>query len=66
MLSFNEFIFEEFSKNDPIPEISRYKTKLGIVLIGLPGAVNLLLLTISYYREINNLNHFQPMMFLIF
>ena len=38
MLSFNEFIFEEFSKNDPIPEISRYKTKLGIVLIGLPGA----------------------------
>ena len=38
MLSFNEFILEEFSKNDPIPEISRFKTKLGIVLIGLPGA----------------------------
>jgi predicted kinase len=38
MLSFSEFIFEEFSKNDPIPEISKFKTKLGIILIGLPGA----------------------------
>jgi predicted ABC-type ATPase len=38
MLSFSEFIFEEFSKNDPIPEISKSKTKLGIVLLGLPGA----------------------------
>ena len=38
MLSFSEFILEEFSKNDPIPEISKFKTKLGIVLIGLPGA----------------------------
>lgn len=38
MLSFSEFILEEFSKNDPIPEISKYKNKLGIVLLGLPGA----------------------------
>jgi predicted kinase len=38
MLSFSEFISEEFSKNDPIPEITKFKTKLGIVLIGLPGA----------------------------
>lgn len=38
MLSFSEFILEEFSKNDPIPEISRFKKKLGIILVGLPGA----------------------------
>jgi predicted kinase len=38
MLSFYEFIYEEFSKNDPIPEITKYKSKLGIVLLGLPGA----------------------------
>jgi predicted kinase len=38
MLSFYEFIYEEFSKNDPVPEISRQKSKLGIILLGLPGA----------------------------
>ena len=29
---------EEYSKNDPIPEINRMKEKLGIVLLGLPGS----------------------------
>jgi len=29
---------EEFSKNDPIPEITRKKDHLGIVLLGLPGS----------------------------
>jgi predicted ABC-type ATPase len=29
---------EEYSKNDPIPEINRMHEKLGIVLLGLPGS----------------------------
>jgi len=29
---------EEYSKNDPIPEINRMKEKLGIILLGLPGS----------------------------
>lgn len=29
---------EEYSKNDPIPEINRMKDKLGIILLGLPGS----------------------------
>jgi predicted ABC-type ATPase len=36
--NFNNFITEEFSKNDPIPEISRSENKLGIILLGTPGA----------------------------
>lgn len=36
--NFNGFINEEYSKNDPIPEINRMKEKLGIVLLGLPGS----------------------------
>lgn len=35
--NFENFINEEVSKNDPIPEISRYNKKLGIILIGTPG-----------------------------
>lgn len=36
---FNEFnlVNEEWSKNDPIPEITQIKNKLGIVLLGAPG-----------------------------
>jgi hypothetical protein len=30
--NFGSFINEEYSKNDPIPEINRMKEKLGIVL----------------------------------
>ena len=36
--NYQEFINEEYSKNDPIPEINRMKEKLGIVLLGLPGS----------------------------
>ena len=36
--NFNGFINEEYSKNDPIPEINRKQEKLGIVLLGLPGS----------------------------
>ena len=36
--NFNGFINEEYSKNDPIPEINRKQDKLGIVLLGLPGS----------------------------
>lgn len=36
--NFDGFINEEYSKNDPIPEINRMKEKLGIVLLGLPGS----------------------------
>jgi predicted ABC-type ATPase len=36
--NFGNFINEEYSKNDPIPEINRMKEKLGIVLLGLPGS----------------------------
>ena len=35
---FEEYIKEEVSKNDPIPEISLFQDKLGIVLLGLPGS----------------------------
>lgn len=35
---FTDYINEEFSKNDPIPEITRMKKGLGIVLLGTPGA----------------------------
>ena len=37
--NFGNFINEEYSKNDPIPEINRMQEKLGIVLLGLPGSV---------------------------
>lgn len=33
---FNNFINEEWSKNDPIPELTR-EEKLGIILLGTPG-----------------------------
>jgi len=36
--NFGNFINEEYSKNDPIPEINRMSEKLGIVLLGLPGS----------------------------
>ena len=36
--NFGSFINEEYSKNDPIPEVNRMKEKLGIVLLGLPGS----------------------------
>ena len=36
--NYQGFINEEYSKNDPIPEINRMKEKLGIVLLGLPGS----------------------------
>ncbi len=32
------FINEEWSKNDPIPEITRESEKLGIILLGIPGS----------------------------
>ena len=35
---FYDFINEEFSKNDPIPEITRDNDKLGIIFIGTPGS----------------------------
>lgn len=35
---FYDFINEEVSKNDPIPEINRIKDKLGIILLGAPGS----------------------------
>lgn len=35
---FDNFINEEVSKNDPIPELSRDKSKLGIILLGTPGS----------------------------
>lgn len=35
---FYQFINEEVSKNDPIPEITRIQEKLGIILLGIPGA----------------------------
>jgi len=35
--NFEGFINEEWSKNDPIPDI-RQKEKLGIVLLGIPGS----------------------------
>jgi len=35
---FYQFITEEVSKNDPIPEILRYPSGLGIILLGTPGA----------------------------
>lgn len=35
---FYQFITEEVSKNDPIPEILRYSSGLGIILLGTPGA----------------------------
>lgn len=38
IIKFTEFINEEFSKNDPIPEITRIKKGLGVILLGTPGA----------------------------
>jgi predicted kinase len=35
---FYQFITEEVSKNDPIPEVLRYPNGLGIILLGTPGA----------------------------
>ena len=35
---FYNFINEEVSKNDPIPEITRMKKGLGVILLGTPGA----------------------------
>ena len=35
---FYQFITEEVSKNDPIPEVLRYPNALGIILLGTPGA----------------------------
>jgi len=35
---FYQFITEEVSKNDPIPEVLRYSNGLGIILLGTPGA----------------------------
>jgi predicted ABC-type ATPase len=35
--NWNNFINEEFSKNNPIPELSK-KEKLGIILLGTPGS----------------------------
>ncbi len=32
------FINEEWSKNDPIPELTRQSEKLGIILLGVPGS----------------------------
>ena len=32
------FINEEWSKNDPIPELTRESEKLGIILLGVPGS----------------------------
>lgn len=32
------FINEEWSKNDPIPEVTRESEKLGIILLGVPGS----------------------------
>ena len=37
ILDFNNFINEEHSKNDPIPEINRHSKHLGIILMGAPG-----------------------------
>ncbi len=36
ILNFNQFITEEHSQNDPIPEITRVDN-LGIILLGAPG-----------------------------
>jgi len=36
--NYKNFINEEYSKNDPIPEINRMQEKLGIILLGLPGS----------------------------
>jgi predicted ABC-type ATPase len=36
--NFIDFINEEVSKNDPIPEITRMRKGLGIILLGTPGA----------------------------
>lgn len=38
IIKFSEFINEEVSKNDPIPEVNRYSERLGIILLGLPGS----------------------------
>jgi len=38
VIKFTDFINEEVSKNDPIPEINRYSEGLGIILLGLPGS----------------------------
>ena len=38
IFTFNSFINEEVSKNDPIPEITRMDKGLGIILLGTPGA----------------------------
>jgi predicted ABC-type ATPase len=35
---FYQYINEELSKNDPIPELNRIQNKLGIILLGIPGA----------------------------
>lgn len=37
MKKYQEFIKEEFSKNDPMPDI-RDRDKLGIILLGVPGS----------------------------
>ena len=33
-----DFVNEEWSKNDPIPELTRESEKLGIILLGVPGS----------------------------
>ena len=33
-----DFVNEEWSMNDPIPELHRDKEKLGIILLGVPGS----------------------------
>ena len=38
IIKYTEFINEEVSKNDPIPEINRMKRGIGIILLGTPGA----------------------------
>lgn len=37
ILKFEDFIFEEYNATEPIPELNELR-KLGIILLGLPGA----------------------------
>lgn len=57
ILNYKEFTsINEVSKNDPIPEVTRFKNNLGIILLGAPGVgkstfINKFLTNVNYIKS---------------
>jgi len=58
---YTEFVNEEWSKNDPIPELSKTE-KLGIILLGAPGIGKSTFVNNFIIPRVRNINHSQLMM----